>query len=382
MEFEFDKEIDALMRKAASGIGVTPSVGRGAHLDADELSAFAENAMPEKTRALYLRHLADCDECRKFLSTLIILNAEAEPETAPAISAETAAIPVPWYRRLFLFPNLAYAMGGLILVFGGLIAFSILQSSQRESAAVSQVSETEQGHGPMAATEPDYYTANSANKAANASANTNAASTSAAQVTGANAPANPSGAAANAMPRNERESPAAEAPAPAISADGADTKAPSVAAAAPPPAKTDAPKDAELLAMKPGAVAEDKLAEKAKDEDAARKRSLSAKQAKELPRTQAGGQAKAIPGPTRDMQQQFPNRADNTYELNSRRVGGKDFQFKNGVWYDVAYRGQTTTNVRRGTEDYRKLEGGLRSIAETLKDVVVVVWKEKAYRIQ
>ena len=379
MELEFDKEIDALMRKGAAGIGVTPNVGQGTHLDADELSAFAENAMPEKTRALYMRHLADCDRCRKILSGLIILNAEAEPEMAAAVAVESPSSELPWYRRLFLFPNLAYAMGGLVLIFGGLIAISVLQSSQREAATVSQMTEADQGHGPMAASEPDYYAAN----AANASANTNTASTTATPVYSTNTASNTMAVAANAMPRNERDVPLGESAASGVTADGVDSKAPVVSAAAPPPppAKTEVPKDAEL-AMKPDAAAEDKIAIKEKDDDAAKNRSLAAKKVNELPRTQAGGPAKATPGPTRDMQQNFPNRADNTFELNSRRVGGKDFQFKNGVWYDNAYRGQSTTNVRRGTDEYRKLDGGLRSIAESLKGTVVVVWNEKAYRIQ
>lgn len=379
MELEFDKEIDALMRKGAAGIGVTPSDGQGTHLDADELSAFAENAMPEKTRALYMRHLADCDRCRKILSGLIVLNAEAEPEMAAAVAVGSLSSEVPWYKRLFLFPNLAYAMGGLVLVFGGLIAISVLQSSQREAATVSQMTETDQGHGPMAASEPDYYAAN----AANAAANTNAVSTSAAPAYSTNTTSNSMAVAANAMPRNEREVRLGESAASGVTVDGVDSKAPPVSAAAPPPspANTEAPKDAEL-AMKPDAAAEDKIAAKEKDDDAAKNRSLTAKKVNELPRTQAGGPAKATPGPTRDMQQNFPNRADNTYELNSRRVGGKDFQFKNGVWYDNAYRGQSTINVRRGTDEYRKLDGGLRSIAESLKGTVVVVWSEKAYRIQ
>ncbi|MBL8122714.1 MAG: zf-HC2 domain-containing protein [Blastocatellia bacterium] len=383
MELEFDKEIDALMRKGAAGIGVTPSVGSGAHLDADELSAFAEHAMPEKMRALYMRHLADCDRCRKILSGLIMLNAEAELETAASVAVGSPSSEVPWYKRLFLFPNLAYAMGGLVLVFGGLIAISVLQSSQRETATVTQMTESDQGHVPMAASEPDFYAANAANATANAAANTNAASMSGAPGYSTNTASNSMAVAANALPRNEREVPSGESAASGVTADGVDPKAPAVSAAAPlpPPAKTEIPKDAEL-AMKPDAAAEDKMAAKEKDDDAAKNRSLAAKKVNEQPRTQAGGQAKATPGPTRDMQQNFPNRADNTFELNSRRVGGKDFQFKNGVWYDNAYRGQSTINVRRGTDEYRKLDGGLRSIAESLRGTVVVVWNEKAYRIQ
>ena len=63
-------------------------------------------------------------------------------------------------------------------------------------------------------------------------------------------------------------------------------------------------------------------------------------------------------------------------------VGGKTFKRTNNVWYDSAYRGQTTTNVARGTQDYKKLDAGLRGIAANLGGTIVVVWREKAYRIQ
>ena len=71
------------------------------------------------------------------------------------------------------------------------------------------------------------------------------------------------------------------------------------------------------------------------------------------------------------------------YEMSvTRLVGGRTFNNRNGAWYDSAYHGQGTTDIRRGTEEFRKLDGGLRSIASKLGGVVVVVWKDKAYRIQ
>ena len=65
-----------------------------------------------------------------------------------------------------------------------------------------------------------------------------------------------------------------------------------------------------------------------------------------------------------------------------RTAGGKKFEMKQGAWYDTSYRGQGTKNVRRGTSEYRDLDGGLRSIAESIGGTVVVVWNGKAYRIQ
>jgi hypothetical protein len=66
----------------------------------------------------------------------------------------------------------------------------------------------------------------------------------------------------------------------------------------------------------------------------------------------------------------------------TRSVGGRTFQKKDGVWYDGAYHGQATINVHRGTDAYKKLDSGLRSIADSLGGTVVTVWKGKAYRIQ
>lgn len=63
-------------------------------------------------------------------------------------------------------------------------------------------------------------------------------------------------------------------------------------------------------------------------------------------------------------------------------VGGKNFRRENNVWYDSAYRGQATVNVARGTNEYKKLDANLRAVAENLGGTVVVVWKQKAYRIQ
>lgn len=71
-----------------------------------------------------------------------------------------------------------------------------------------------------------------------------------------------------------------------------------------------------------------------------------------------------------------------TFEMAvSRKVGGRTFENRNGAWYDSKYTGQATTNIRRGTDEFTKLDSGLRKIAKELNGVVVVLWKEKAYRI-
>jgi hypothetical protein len=75
---------------------------------------------------------------------------------------------------------------------------------------------------------------------------------------------------------------------------------------------------------------------------------------------------------------------DDKLEISNKpiSVGGKTFKRENNVWYDSAYRGQATTNVTRGTNEYKKLDAGLRGITENLGGTIVVVWKQRAYRIQ
>ena len=67
----------------------------------------------------------------------------------------------------------------------------------------------------------------------------------------------------------------------------------------------------------------------------------------------------------------------------ARNVGGKTFQNLDGVWRDNAYSGQTTVMVTRGSDEYKKLDGGLRSIADSFRgETVIIVWQGKAYRIR
>lgn len=393
MELEFDKEIDALMRGRLAGHGKAGET-LNAHLDADEISAFAENAMPEKTRALHMAHMAECDRCRRILSRLIVLNSEMAPETAAVAAPAIHEAVTPWYRKLLLFPNLAYVMGGLVLVFGGLLSFTILQNLGGGATSISQIADAPAARGPMAQPEPEYSeSSNTVSNASNVAVNINSASAPGVASSDAAANSAPLGTVLEPTETVTEEKMETREVA-GISVDGASTgKAGEIApaAAAPPakPAAIEQPKDADLARAR---KEENKLAEAEKSDaatvtvtaDDAKKRSVKSKQANEAQlRSQAGGPMKAKPGPSRDSQQNFPNRADNTFEMPiTKNVGGRSFTFRNGAWYDSAFRGQPTINVRRSSDEYRKLDRGLRSIAESISGTVVVVWGAKAYRIQ
>lgn len=370
MEPEFDKIIDALLRSSPDdgGNGGASPV----HFDAEEISAFAENAVPDAARQHYISHFADCGRCRGILADVIAMNAEAAPATAAAaVAAPVAAEAVePWYRRLFRAPNLAFAMGALVLVFGGLIGYTVLQNAGGGAASIAQVEDSPAtGSGPMA---PDdtYYSANTANAAVNANRAATVANTAGNVYLitptppgggGGGGTTNSAGRADGYSLDSERDlarsEPSAAAPAPA-----------------PPPAITmaEAPKeenkDDAKLAEKPAVAAE-------------QQRQV---QTQAMPPAANSGPVQSPPGRSTNDAALAKKRSTvpGAAPIPVREVGGKTFERREGVWYDREYSGQQTTNVRRGTEDYRKLDSGLRSITDNINGTVVVVWKAKAYRIQ
>src|SRR5258706_8630751 len=186
MELEFDKEIDAILRRARSTRGVLvgddPAKPKK-HLDADTIAAFAENALPQKAKLLYMEHFADCDRCRKLLSQTIAMNTEADAATAASsVSAPITEPAIPWYQKLFKPQNLALAMGSLALVFTAVLGYLMLQNRNTSTdATVSQVTEPQSPQGGT------FYNEESANTAANTASPANAANTATSPSAAANA---------------------------------------------------------------------------------------------------------------------------------------------------------------------------------------------------
>src|SRR6187402_2718770 len=137
MELEFDKEIDAILRKARGGGGLAVTAVASPHIDADTIAAFAENALPQKAKLLSMEHFADCARCRRMLSQTMLLNSEADATAASAVLAPIIIPSVPWYQNLFKTQNLALAMGALVLTFGGVLGFLVLQN-RNANVTVSQ----------------------------------------------------------------------------------------------------------------------------------------------------------------------------------------------------------------------------------------------------
>ncbi len=386
MELEFDKEMDAILRKTWDNRGVL--VGDNPpepkkHLDADTIAAFAENAVPPKAKLLYMEHFADCDRCRRTLTNLILLNSEAaETAASHTISAPVAEVAVPWYVKIFRTPNLALAMGALVVAFSGILGYLVLQNRNNSGGAtVSQVTDQERAKGDP------YYGGGSAVNMAGA----NATAANSANTSIANAPAMPSAMAntlANPTTKDvgransalDSVQPESERPF-ATGGAAAEPAKPATGAPAPPVGQPVASRDERK-------AGEDKLKDDAKESNLAKTENDRDRMDREV------SAAKKI-GPTgpnrasgpRNAQQNIQQQEMNTQSVAgmiapTKTAGGKAFENRNGAWYDTAYHGQSTTNVRRGTDKYKKLDGGLRSIADSIGGTVVLVWKEKAYRIQ
>jgi hypothetical protein len=350
---------------------VSPSVS-GEHLDADVIAAFAEGAVPQNVRMQYTAHLADCTRCRRILASVAVERPAEKAAVVPAaLAAETA---VPWYKALFATRNMALAMGSLALLFAVMIGYIALRQNDAGSASVSQVtSSSDRIEPPFAQTEAS----NSAPADAASSTNSNTAARNAAvpsAIAGAS-PVTVGNLSAAPAPEEESLSAAKTEDLPLAARSGSllvgESSSSAKPAAAPPPPPAPV-KSAETAA---DAVTAGTTAAAEKDENERKAMSLQRVAPAPSAKMRAAGS-----GPLQTQSNQVNNR---NFDLPvTRSVGGKTFSNKESVWYDSAYTGQATTNVRRSTDEFNKLDAGLRSIANNLGGTVVVVWKSKAYRIQ
>lgn len=387
MELNFDKEMDALLRQAARS-GEIVSTSTGAHLDADEIAAFAENALPERARAVYIKHFADCDRCRTILSNTILLNREAEAETASSavIAApvtETVEAAIPWYRKMFLMPNLAYTMGTLVLVFGGIFGFLVLQNLNQGESYVAQSSANKAAErAPSAAddgtlSEPSESNTAAVSNAANMTANNSAPLSNSMIAANANTSVSSANSASNSALTDQTKSDDEKLL--------RDNKNEIATGRKENDFRVDAAENQALAKPAEEKKSADALGETAKQED---KPQITAA-------TPANPAAKSVPAPPPakdDAKSAELSKAKRSVkrEETTKQIGGKTFNKVGGVWIDSAYNKSESSNmklpptrtIRRGSSEYRKLDRQVRIIAESLEGTVIIVWKTEAYRIQ
>lgn len=381
MQHEFDNTFESLLRRVALRKAGEVLPENAAHLDADSLSAFAENALPDTTRARFTAHLADCSDCRQILVNFASIQ-EAEESEIVETKALSPAQPT-WserFRRWFALPNLGYAAAALTVLFVGVFAFVALQSRQEKQAPqVAQIEiedevkaeqKRRRERTPPVQPEPtvestpevlqDVATNFTELENANVAENTN---------------------------QNAEQSPNQGLP-------------PSVRAT-----RGQQSNSGEIARKEPGAVKESTRSTSVSNANAAGA-TVSASPAPTPPVTAKSSPEKAVapaaPLPNNsDAQEKLADQRQETAEslnlrkqtnpagsapkkpIAARTIGNRTFQNLDGVWRDNAYGGQTTVMVTRGSDEYKKLDGGLRSITDSFRgETVIIVWQGKAYRIR
>jgi hypothetical protein len=388
------RDESALERGSSSGDG---NRATSDHLDADELNSYAEGVVPPPARARYTEHLADCDVCRGIVVGLTsaagaAIRSEAMEQKGGAGFWQTLAL-------LFSPAVLRYAVPALVLT--AVIGISLLAVWQRREQ-----------HELLARNEP----ADSA--------------TPTAQLKQTESPTSLQPSEAPATMPKRAESPAAidsvkeenylrdnKSPV----APGAGTRTGEIASSA--PAAKDAGqagKSAGLSELRPSYAPEPKAAatssgattlneadkatqvpkeQPAKLEDQERRRDMY----KSTPSDERGPNRAAAPRSTAAPQtntgldslsaarvgtfgQGKKDKAGEKANVETRNVSGRRFAREGNAWVDTAYdSSRTPIKIARGSEQFRALvadEPELRAIAEQLNGVIIVVWKNRAYRIQ
>lgn len=387
MDFEFDKEMDFLLRdhatRASKDLFAENAPAKSAHLDADDLAAFAENVLPQNLRLQFAAHLADCGNCRQTLSGLMLINEAAEAETS---STQTVTTTEParatWLdslRRLFAFPALTYATAGLAVLLVGTIAFIAFQNqSLNQETSVARFEPTEQAApqieqptAPAATTsaaKPEQMPVVAPEQTPNAELQTAEApaekqtETSADSSRAGNLPS-PSSIAAATNPGGSNAAPAnttvARSSQPTASTNPIASTNANIAAA-PRAARSSNQNSTADKVARPTAPQPNREDQARRSNESQESEDASGIESIIVPRTRAA----AAPPPEK------------------RTVANKTFEKRYDVWQDSTYKSQSARLVLRGSKEYKKLDAGLRQIADKLSGEVIIVWQGKAYKIR
>jgi hypothetical protein len=398
MRQETNNEIDLLLRRLSRRDGEPARDAEAQlddrHLDADELSSYAQNALPPAARSRYTEHLAECSTCRKLATELSL----AVGVTTAAAPVETAVQPSglkKFLSSLFSPMVLRYAVPALGVIVVMAVGFVVWRQQQASEGFVAQLDAQRREQTTAAAPEPS------------------ATPSSLSGFVDAEQEQRP----ANANAQKDTTSPRENAPGKTTESK---TSAPAGAvAAAPAPGSLDARTLNELPVAgptpappaAPKAVATAEYQAKTRKEEEAKRQAESVIQSADV----QGGKAQSNQ-PARDnvrrSEQTSAERADQNKaravpnagvgggarimsrrrseeskdDAETRSVAGRQFRKERGIWTDTAYDSSTrTVNMARGSEQFRALvadEPAIGTIAEQLDGEVIVVWKGRAYRIR
>jgi hypothetical protein len=398
MNREPNKEIDILLRKLSGkqngNIGAAEgnsSASGHAHLDADELNAYAQNALPGALRSRYTEHLADCISCRKLVTQLTLSSTVA---TVAPIEEEQPSRFKTLLGGLFTPLVIRYAVPAMAVILVVAIAWIV---GRREPSYEQQVATTTTSRQPESLLEKQPTLAEAPN-------DSRAASRPQATPQAPERKAVPAEegvvdrSAGNKVAEEPKEREAAakrDEPAPAAPVT---VVAPSAGAGATasvqPKAVSDAERNEPEAKKKAESDANNNRVQNANAINQDRRANEQQRSGPSEPkavqrgdtRLQRNEALREVPRQRAPIAKQQDKDAASDDEAEVRTVGGHKFIKRGGVWVDARFdSASATTNVSRGSEQYRSLMGdepGLRAIVEQFSGEVVVVWKARAYRIK
>jgi hypothetical protein len=388
MKHANNNEVDLLLRSLAGRRKQSPPQSgngepvRSPHLDADELNSYAEGKVPEVARARYIEHLADCESCRGILVSL----AQAAGTTSRLRSADKNEEPGFWQKLSQFFSPKVLSFAVPVLVLTAVIGISFLALRQRSGP--KYVAQNEQ---PVAA--PSMAVDNIDSKL------NSAAKSQPTVQNGTQPPKTTEPAKVGSVLRDEKGQEKQESlkpdstvgkPAPEKDArQSADTA--SVAEPyAPEPKAAAAPASAPMVqTAKSGELAKEQSVRR---EDQPRDQEEGVRVGTDdlhgPHRARNDSALSSTRGSAGIVAKRGPSDTDKNKkaETEVRSVMGRHFTWQGDAWVDTAYEAsRATVRVNRGSDQFRALvadEPGLRTIADQLSGVVIVIWKNRAYRIQ
>ena len=373
MKQETNNEMDLLLRRLARRDET--AVSEVNHLDADELSAYAENVLPAAARARYTAHIADCSRCRE-----LVVQLSASAGVVVATESAKAAELSGWKKflaSLFTPMVLRYAAPALGLIVVAAIGFVMLRSNQPGASDVAQVTNNEQKSAAPPPTSPEAGITHSfGNPAASPEGFRDKQQARGPQAESAPAPVQNAAPAASNVQAEASKDVAAAQPKPDAQTTVANEPPPAPKASATPTPQESPRNEAEvtskevreLPAAAPSAGKTLRGAEYREDRD----KDTRARKSAGIATTQGAGSANMQPDGV-DM------------SASTKTVAGRRFRKQGGVWIDTAYdSSKNVVTVTRNSEQYRGLVGdepAIKTIADTLDGEIIVVWKGRTYRI-
>ena len=395
MKQEQNNEMDLLLRN----LGRTPRADFDVdgqddeHLDADELNAYAEKALPSGAQARYTKHIADCARCRKIAAQLGVAAGVITEKTINAPLLAPTGFKA--FLASFLSPMvLRYSVPALALVLVAAVGLVVFQRSDQRFAYKSGAQSTAEPavaqNKTQQATSNDRQSVNHLD-AVNASTPITKADDKKPEIpkeqkTEADDSRQVKDAK-NDQPITATDSVAAAAPGSAASGNAAEPPpAPKRAVAQEPQAGRSAPVVVEPSETVSVAKSNEKEKQGEKEKKSSQPTALAGaisgpnKVKSEVTRTRGRGDSAP-----RDEESPKLRESDDKDASETRSAGGRRFRKDGSVWVDVAYNGEATTNLSRGSEQYRALvadEPGIKTIADQLDGDVIIVWKGRAYKIK